>query len=120
WKSLRIKGAELKAQEHCLNRQAAVFRQHSHVSRIIARNVRAFCANDNGDHERQSINSVSRQNQNWSVASLFASFYRIQINEVNLSALNGHQARSKPSDSAIANSRSISCTSRWISGSAAI
>ena len=39
------------------------------------------------------------------------SFYRIQVDEVNLSALNSHQAISNPSDSANANSLSISCNS---------
>ena len=56
----------------------------------------------------------ARKHQDMTLSSLFPALHWVQIDEVNLASLNGHQDTPKPSASVPANFASIALNSRFI------
>lgn len=103
-----------------LHRQAAVRRRDANVRGIIAREVLALGADNDGDDQRQSVDGIRRQNQDGPAPGLLPTVDGVEVNKVDFAALDGHQCLSSPSASVTMNSAPMQFKSRWTSGSAAI
>src|SRR5665213_235857 len=112
-----IKRAELEAKKNSFHWQAAFRRGNADVGGIIARDVFAFRADDNGNDQRQTVDDVDRKNQDSPASRLFPALHRVEVDHGDVAAFDSRQILPKPSDSAAMNSVLMERRSRWICGS---
>ena len=115
-----IQSTKLETKKDGFHRQAAFGGWNTDVGGVIARHIFALRANDDRDDERQPVDGVDGENQNGPMPRLLPALHRVEVDQIDVAALDGHQSFPKPSDSAAANSALMECNSRWICGSFAM
>src|SRR5207244_1424705 len=94
-----VERTQLETEENRLHRQAALRRRDADVGRIIMRDVLAAGANNDRDDQRQAVDGIGGNHQDGPPASLLPALNRVQVDEVNLAALDSHQCLPSPSAS---------------------
>jgi len=91
-----IEGSYLKAQKNRIQRKTGFIGRHTHVGRIIPLYISSIRAHHNGNHERLTVDCIAGDDQNRTVAGLFATMCRIKIDEVDMAPFNHRLDRHIP------------------------
>ena len=83
-----IEGPYLKAQKNRIQRKTGFIGRYAHVGRVIPLHISSICAYHNGNHERLTVDCIAGDDQNRTVAGLFATMCRIKIDEVDMAPFN--------------------------------